>query len=809
VKKIIGFLLLVGLAAGCQNASRETINPAAKANISRHPAALPASQGALTALPRFDESNSDPFQIDLSGRDLSGLDLRGAQTELDKAVFDTATIWPAKDKLPADFNPQQILELGKVPGPGLSALHAQGITGKDISIGIVDSTLLVDHQEYADRLMWYEELNTGPDDPAFMHGPGTASIAVGKTVGVAPEANLYFIGQDVTEDVAGGQETVIRGMARGIQRLLEINAGLPKEHKIRVISISLGMGPNSPGWDEFSAALQAADEQGVFVVYIEMNMSDRGPVYIGLGREALADPQDFASYQAGAFWAGYSELKPKSGWIFMPMDSRTLAAPTGSDQYAFYRFGGMSWGPPFLAGMYALAAQVDPAITPQRFWDLAQRTGKPVVLSNGEGVILDPVAFIQALRDPDSIPTVTAASGSTVDPSAIVFPKIDRYPESPPWPDRQTPVSEPVYDPASMDYLSLDLLNNDLSGLDLSNSLENLLMATFDTRTTWPAPEKLPSGFDPQRIMDWGKIPGPGLHSLHDRGITGEGVGIAFIGGPILVNHQEFADRLRLYEESPDAQSASADLFSMLPVSTAAGKTTGVAPGADLYYLATKWGGSDASGAFINDLTYTANAIRRLLAINEHLPQNRKIRVIVIMNNVDVARTGKEECKTAVRDARTAGMLVIGLTGGDGRPQLGTSEGLVFEGLGRTPLADPEIFESYSYWGDLNRWQYDPKKYFGENQIFFPMDSRTLANASSVDGYTFYRQSTSWQTGTGGYIAGAYALAAQVDPGITPARFFELARQTGRTWQVEYKGKPYTLGPVLDLPALIAVLRNP
>lgn len=46
-----------------------------------------------------------------------------------------------------------------------------------------------------------------------MHGPGTASIAVGKTVGVAPEANLYFIGQNVTGIVSGGQETVNRGMA--------------------------------------------------------------------------------------------------------------------------------------------------------------------------------------------------------------------------------------------------------------------------------------------------------------------------------------------------------------------------------------------------------------------------------------------------------------------------------------------------------------------------------------------------------------------------------------------------------------------
>ncbi len=415
--------------------------------------------------------------------------------------------------------------------------------------------------------------------------------------------------------------------------MLEINATLPKEQKIRVISISLGMGPDSPGWDEISTALQAADEQGVFVIYIGMEMAGRGLAYNGLGREALSDPQNFASYQAGAFWAGYETLNPKSGWIFVPMDSRTLASPTGSDQYAFYRLGGLSWGPPFLAGMYALAAQVDPAITPQRFWDLAQRTGKPVVFSNGEGVIFDPELFIAAVRNPQSFPTVTAASETAVDPSAIVFPKIDRYPEPDPYPDRQTPHSEPIYDPASMNYLELDLINNDLSALNLSGSMENLLMASFDTRTTWPGPEKLPPGFDPQQIMEWGKNPGPGVRNLHAQGITGANVGIAFIGPPILVSHREFADHMRLYEESEDVQSSPPYFWSMLPVSTAAGKTTGVAPGADLYYMATWWGGSDESGRILGDLTYAVTAIRRLLAINEVLPPDRKIRVIVLMSS--------------------------------------------------------------------------------------------------------------------------------------------------------------------------------
>jgi subtilisin family serine protease len=806
VKRIFGFVLLVCFAAGCQSSARETILPSPTAHLVRKPDPLPASQGALAALPRFDESNGDPFQIDLRGRDLSGLDLRDSQTELDNAVFDTATIWPAKDKLPGGFDPQRILELGKVPGPGLSALHAQGITGKGISIGIVDSTLLVDHQEYADRLRWYEEINTNADEPAFMHGPGVASIAAGKTVGVAPEASLYFIGQDVTEDVPGGLEAVDRGMAQGIRRLLEINATLPKEQKIRVISISLGMGPDSPGWDEISSALQAADEQGVFVIYIEMQMAGRGPVYNGLGREALSDPQDFASYQAGAFWAGYETLDPKSGWIFVPMDSRTLASPTGSDQYAFYRLGGLSWGPPFLAGMYALAAQVDPAITPQRFWDLAQRTGKPVAFSNGKGVILDPVAFISAVRNPESFPTVTAAS--VVDPSAIVFPKIDRYPDSTWMPERKVYTEEPIYDPMSWSIMGLDLTNADLSGLDLSASLDNMLMAAFDTLTTWPGPEKLPPGYDPQKILEQGKTPGPGVRGLHAQGVTGQGVGIAVIGEPIRVDHKEYEARIRLYEDCEDAKTEQAMPWSTMLVSSIAGESTGVAPGVDLYYMATVWGGFDDSGSYLQDLTYAAGAIRRLLAINESLPADRKIRAIVVLKSAKFGNVYMGSFQDAVDDARAAGMLVIETIsqGGDGRPLLGSSEGIVFEGLGRNPLDDPENFESYTYWEDLDRARYQPEKYFGANQIFFPSDSWTLANP--YGGYTFVRQGITWQNGTGAYIAGAYALAAQVDPSITPARFFELVRQTGRSWPVIYKGTTYTLGPVLDLPALIAALKK-
>jgi hypothetical protein len=57
---------------------------------------------------------------------------------------------------------------------------------------------------------------------------------------------------------------------------------------------------------------------------------------------------------------------------------------------------------PYLAGVYALAAQMNPAITPDRFWALAMKTSRTTAFQHGEraytlGPIIDPVALIDEL----------------------------------------------------------------------------------------------------------------------------------------------------------------------------------------------------------------------------------------------------------------------------------------------------------------------------------------------------------------------------------------------------------------------------
>jgi hypothetical protein len=68
----------------------------------------------------------------------------------------------------------------------------------------------------------------------------------------------------------------------------------------------------------------------------------------------------------------------------------------------FSRINGTSWTMPYLAGVYALAVQVNPDITPDRFRQTALRTGRTIQVKRGEktyplGPIIDPVALIAAL----------------------------------------------------------------------------------------------------------------------------------------------------------------------------------------------------------------------------------------------------------------------------------------------------------------------------------------------------------------------------------------------------------------------------
>jgi subtilisin family serine protease len=210
------------------------------------------------------------------------------------------------------------------PGDEVRRLHARGLTGKNVGIAIIDRFLLAGHREYADRLRWYDEIDSAPAEPAGWHATAVASIAAGRTVGVAPEADLYFVGLGMNWKgepfgnlFFAARRAAHTGMpvALAIRRILEMNRRLEPGRKIRVISISIGGAPPE--------AIAEARRAGLFVSAADLRLAPMGPV--------------------------------------------TIASPAGPDAYTTHKRPAGSWAIAWWAGRYALACQEDPSMTPERF----------------------------------------------------------------------------------------------------------------------------------------------------------------------------------------------------------------------------------------------------------------------------------------------------------------------------------------------------------------------------------------------------------------------------------------------------------
>jgi subtilisin family serine protease len=389
-------------AAAAQEEDFRTALTTEGRGIVRRPPPYDHGRGTLETMPAYDPD--DPrniWQIDLRGYDLGGLDLGRRLNDLRMAHFDKGTRWPRR--LPAGFDPRRILETGKDPGLGVRALHKRGITGKGVGVAIIDTCLLVDHVEYGDRLRLYEEIHNG-DARADMHGAAVASIAAGKTVGVAPGADLYFIAETHGHGGEGGFELDFTYLAQAVDRIRVVNAGLPEGKKIRVLSISVGWEPHRKGFAEANAAVARAQDEGIFVVSMSLQRTSGGRFILGgLGRDPLDDPDALSSVKPGHWWTrtfytGNYAPDPKAGYLLVPMDSRTTAGPTGAEDYAFYRLGGASWTAPWIAGLYALACQVDPGVTPEAFWRTALETGDSVEFPPSQAAFSEEEAEQQAAR---------------------------------------------------------------------------------------------------------------------------------------------------------------------------------------------------------------------------------------------------------------------------------------------------------------------------------------------------------------------------------------------------------------------------
>jgi len=321
--------------------------------------------------------------LTMEGRSIKDLDLTGEYDTLLKVTFDTRTEWPSKDKLPKEFNPHEIIEIGKDPGLGVRDLHSQGITGQGINVAIIDQPLLLEHKEYKDKLAKYTAIGCEDVEPQ-MHGPAVASILVGKDCGVAPGASLYYWAEPSWKGDYKYRTTALN-------QIIEYNKNKPLKKKIRVVSVSKGFSTDEDNLSMWKEKIKEAEENGIIIVHCSDEGDER---FSGIGCKLYEDRDNPKNYDLCYFANNKSFRKPINS-KYVPIDNRTTADYTGENDYAFWADGGLSWGAPYLAGVIALGFQVNPNLEEKEIYQYLRETGTPF---NG-GFIVNPKAFIKKVNE--------------------------------------------------------------------------------------------------------------------------------------------------------------------------------------------------------------------------------------------------------------------------------------------------------------------------------------------------------------------------------------------------------------------------
>lgn len=283
-------------------------------------------------------------------------------------------------------------------------------------------------------------------------------------------------------------------------------------------------------------------------------------------------------------------------------------------------------------------------------------------------------------------------------------------------------------------------------------------------------------------IIEKGKNPGLGVRSLHERGITGEGVNVAIIDQHLLINHPEFDGKIiEYYDTGCETPANSGSMHGPAVTSLLVGENTGTAPGANVYYAAMP--------SWKQDAKYGADALEWIIERNRELPEGEKIRAVSIsaaLSGNPNFRNG-DEWERAVVLAQAEGIMVI-----DCRNNSDTG----FVGAGYYDLDKPDNLKRFSI-GWPNQ-QGNVEQYASRYLIFAPTSRRSSAE-EYLEGETGYQY-----TGQGGlswaipYVTGVLAMGWQVNPGLGNDEIKELLFETA----YKHKSGAPVINPVAFIEAV-------
>ncbi|WP_369237144.1 S8 family serine peptidase [Streptomyces sp. R21] len=289
---------------------------------------------------------------------------------------------------------------------GTAKAWEAGLTGKGVTVAVLDTGVDVTHPDLADRVSATRSFIDG-QEVADRNGHGThvtstvggsGKASDGKEQGVAPGATLA-VGKVLSDQGSGSESQIIAGMEWAAR---DVHA--------KVISMSLGSTEPSDGTDPMAAAVDtlSAETGALFVIAAGNTGAPSSIGSPGAADSALTigavDSADEAAYftSAGPRY-GDNALKPDLSAPGVDILAARSGLVDGSGYYT--SMSGTSMATPHVAGVAALLAEKHPD------WSGAQL--KDALMSTSEQ--LDASAYVLGagrVSVPDAIGSAVTATGS-------------------------------------------------------------------------------------------------------------------------------------------------------------------------------------------------------------------------------------------------------------------------------------------------------------------------------------------------------------------------------------------------------------
>jgi serine protease AprX len=255
-----------------------------------------------------------------------------------------------------------------------------------------------------------------------------------------------------------------------------------------------------------------------------------------------------------------------------------------------------------------------------------------------------------------------------------------------------------------------------------------------------------------QEILKLGMNPGLGVRALHADGITGHGVNVAIIDQNLNVDHPEFKGKIIKYRDfGTDQPSDKGSMHGPSVTSLLAGENIGTAPGAKIYFAAVP--------SWFSDAQYYADALDWIVAENEKLSEDQKIRVVSVSSipsGIWSEYKNQETWKAAYERALKVGILVLDCT---------------YEHRYTSPctldMYDPDaVAKCIPQWNGPTD---SPHK-----RIYVPMSQRSTAIENSDPIFSYQNVGQGGISWTVPYLSGVLAMGWQVNPALTGSQLLDL-----------------------------------